>query len=63
MLKGNVTKSPRPSEEEVGGDGICSSCKNECSEVEIDNSYSDAFGLVTDWSVGSNCCGEEIIKQ
>jgi len=61
MIYGNMTLNSRPSEEDMG-EGICESCLCECREVGVDESFSDSFGLVTDWGVGSDCCGSEVLK-
>jgi len=61
---GNITISARPTERDFksrDGDTVfCSSCGKECHEVASDNSFTDGFGEVTNWSVGSNCCDAEV---
>jgi len=56
---GNITLSSRPSSDSLDS-GICVYCLEEAEEVGIDNSFDDQFGWVTDWEVGSSCCGEPI---
>ena len=60
MITGNITVSCRPSEDELRDEElICSSCGERCREVAIDESFDDAFGTVTQWDIGSDCCGAE----
>ena len=61
MIYGNMTIDSRPNPDSLGV-GICGSCLSECDEVGVDESFSDAFGLVTDWSVGSSCCGGDVFQ-
>ena len=61
MIIGNMTLSSKPNYEDFS-DGICESCLSACSEKAIDNSFSDSFGLVTDWDVGSDCCGAPVLQ-
>jgi flavoprotein len=62
MITGNITISSRPSEDELRSGMICGSCLDECNETGIDESFSDAFGLVTCWGVGSDCCEAEVYE-
>jgi len=60
MITGNITISGRPREDDLrDGTLICSDCLGECQEVGVNNSFDDQFGLVTDWSIGSDCCGSD----
>jgi len=61
MITGNMTLSRRPSRDDLGS-GVCMGCLTECEEVGVDESFSDSFGLVEDWGVGSSCCGEEVCQ-
>ena len=62
MIMGNMVKSSRPDPDELRMGGICACCLNECNETGIDNSFSDSFGFVTDWGVGSDCCEAEVFE-
>ena len=59
MQLGNITLSS-PKRETDLITGFCSSCGEPCSEVNIDESFRDLFGQVSDWSVGSDCCEAEV---
>jgi len=59
MIIGNITLSSRPNRDDLKSNVICGDCLCECEEVEVDESFSDSFGLVTAWGVGSSCCGGE----
>lgn len=59
MITGNMTLSSRPTADELHSGKICGSCLSECDEVGVDDSFSDGFGFVTCWGVGSDCCGAE----
>jgi hypothetical protein len=60
MITGNITVSSRPNEDDLRASGICSACMDECSEVGVDESYDDHFGVVTVWGRGSDCCEAEV---
>jgi hypothetical protein len=62
MITGNMTLHGKPSENELRDGVICLGCYEQCSEAPVDNSFSDGFGYVTDWGVGSSCCGEEVAE-
>ena len=59
MITGNISLSSRPNDEDLS-EGICSGCGEPCETVAIDESFDDAFGMVTSWGTGSDCCGEEV---
>ena len=59
MRMGNITISSKPRLDDFKI-GICSSCLCECQEVGVDNSFSDLFGNVEDWGIGSECCDAEV---
>ena len=61
MITGNITVSTRPNEDAIRTDEIliCSACGEKCREVAIDESFDDAFGTITKWSIGSDCCEAE----
>ena len=61
MITGNMTLSPKPTHEDYS-DGICESCLCACTEVALDESFSDSFGLVTNWAIGSGCCGADVLE-
>lgn len=60
VMTGNITLHSRPKADDLRDSGICSYCLQECCEVPVDNSFDDQFGVVTDWGVGSSCCGSEV---
>jgi hypothetical protein len=60
MITGNITLSSKPDPDDMS-DGICSGCGKPCETVAIDESFDDAFGMVSDWGTGSDCCGEEVL--
>ena len=60
MITGNITLSSKPDPDDMA-DGICSGCGERCEEIAIDESFDDAFGMVTSWGTGSDCCGEEVL--
>ena len=62
MITGNITISSRPKESELNNGVICGCCFSECDEVPVDDSFSDQFGNVNCWSVGSSCCGSETFQ-
>lgn len=59
VIAGNITISSRPREDDLSTGVICLSCLQECDEKGIDDSFSDGFGNVTCWDVGSGCCEAE----
>ena len=61
MRYGNATKSACTDRDELP-DVYCPKCDNESAkQVQVDNSYDDHFGYVTDWDVEDECdeCGSE----
>lgn len=42
--------------------GICSCCLEGATEKAIDNSFSDQFGQVASWDVGSDCCKADVFE-
>jgi len=63
MRTGNITLSPKPNFDDFDEiEGICAGCHEATRLVPVDNSFSDQFGLVTDWSVGSECCGDAVYE-
>jgi hypothetical protein len=61
MITGNITISSKPREDDLST-GICGACLCECDEVGVDNSFDDAFGMCTNWGVGSDCCEADVFK-
>lgn len=61
MIYGNIKLNSIPSEKELV-DGICSSCCKECKSVVVDDSFDDAFGEVSCYSIGSSCCEAEVLQ-
>ena len=61
MIIGNITLSSKPTNYDYKV-GICSGCLEETQERPFDDSFSDQFGYVTDWSVGSDCCGADVFE-
>jgi hypothetical protein len=61
MIIGNITLSSRPKDYDYKV-GICAGCLEEAEERPFDDSFSDQFGNVEQWSVGSSCCGTEIFE-
>ena len=60
MRYGNATKSACVERDELP-DVYCPKCDNEhAKNNQVDNSYDDAFGVVTDWDTEEYCddCGE-----
>ena len=61
MRYGNATKSPFADRDELP-DVYCPQCNDETAKQrQVDNSYDDHFGNVTDWDVEDICdeCGAE----
>lgn len=61
MLTGNITLNKRPTEDDLAG-AVCCECGQACEFQIADESFSDQFGQVVDWSVVSLCCGAEVKK-
>jgi hypothetical protein len=61
MIYGDMTISSKPCRDDMKC-GICLGCLEESEEVGIDDSFDDQFGEVEQWSVGSQCCGEDVVE-
>jgi len=60
MWYGNITLGTIPSN--ALEKGICLCCLNEAEGKAVDNSFSDHFGLVSNWDWGTVCCESGIAE-
>jgi len=58
---GNITLNGKPNSKNMKY-GICLDCFEKTQEIPIDESFSDQFGEVRDWSVGSKFCGGTVAQ-
>ncbi len=61
VMQGNITINSRPRECDLMT-GICPDCCEEVQAVPINESFSDPFGQVEDWSAGCPHCGGEVCE-
>lgn len=61
MIYGDIQLNSIPSEKELV-DGICSSCCQKCESIVVNDSFNDAFGEVSSYSIGSSCCEAEVLQ-
>jgi len=62
MIIGNITLNPKPCGGDLEDGGICGCCLCECEAAPIDESFSDPFGNVESWRIGSACCEADIFE-
>ena len=65
MITGNITKCSESEAEGMREYRWCPECEEKQLQSTTDESFSDGYGLVTDWGVSDECpeCGTEMENE